>query len=58
MLIDGVMKVIRLCELVIGDIVFLHAGDIIPADIRLISSYGFSVMVRVQLVPYESQADT
>ncbi len=35
---DGVTKSINTEDLVVGDIVFLEAGDIVPADLRLISS--------------------
>ncbi len=35
---DGVEKSINTEELVVGDIVFLEAGDIVPADLRLIST--------------------
>jgi Mg2+-importing ATPase len=35
---DGSKKEIRLSEIVPGDIVYLSAGDIVPADARLISS--------------------
>lgn len=35
---DGVKKEIRLAEIVPGDIVFLHAGDIVPADCRIIEA--------------------
>jgi Mg2+-importing ATPase len=35
---DGVRKEVRLSEVVPGDIVYLSAGDIVPADARLISA--------------------
>ncbi len=35
---DGVVQVVPTQELVVGDIIFVEAGDIVPADIRLIQS--------------------
>ncbi|MEM3941958.1 MAG: cation-transporting P-type ATPase [Candidatus Bathyarchaeia archaeon] len=35
---DGVKKEVRLAEIVPGDIIFLSAGDIVPADARVISA--------------------
>ena len=40
---DGKRQVIRGEELVPGDIVFLEAGDKLPADLRLLKSYGLQV---------------
>ena len=30
-------------ELVMGDIIFMRAGDIVPADCRILDSNGFTV---------------
>ncbi|MEM0008079.1 MAG: magnesium-translocating P-type ATPase [Candidatus Bathyarchaeia archaeon] len=35
---DGVKKEVRLAEIVPGDIIFLSAGDIVPADARVINA--------------------
>lgn len=35
---DGIQKIIKSEELAIGDIVVLEAGDIVPADMRLVES--------------------
>lgn len=35
---DGVKKEVRLAEIVPGDIIYLSAGDIVPADSRIISA--------------------
>jgi|GEM_PF-1974352 len=40
---NGRIEVIRQSDLVVGDIVLLSAGDVVPADARLITSEGFSV---------------
>lgn len=40
---EGRVKTINAQELVPGDIIFIDAGDKIPADARLISSLGFQV---------------
>lgn len=41
---DGVMNTDTLvCDIVKGDIVRVQAGDIVPADIRIIDSKGFKV---------------
>ena len=39
----GVLKTLDTKELVVGDIVVLEAGDLVPADIRLISLTDFAV---------------
>jgi len=36
---DGVLKKVKTSSLVIGDIVILEAGDIIPADLKLIETH-------------------
>jgi len=40
---DGVEREIRMSEVVPGDIVLLHAGAIVPADIRLLTAKDFFV---------------
>ncbi|MEM3374450.1 MAG: cation-translocating P-type ATPase [Candidatus Woesearchaeota archaeon] len=40
---DGKEKIIPAKEVVIGDIVLLESGDVVPADIRLIESYEMRV---------------
>lgn len=40
---DGVETEIRIAEVVPGDIVLLHAGSIVPADVRLITAKDFFV---------------
>lgn len=40
---DGVEKVIPSKEIVVGDIVVLEAGDLVPADIRLIKSNSLKI---------------
>ena len=40
---DGIEKVITVEEIVPGDIVLLSAGDIIPADLRIVDSFNLKV---------------
>ncbi len=40
---DGIEKVITVEEIVPGDIVLLAAGDIIPADLRIVDSFNLKV---------------
>ena len=40
---NGEIKSIRVEELVVGDIVVLNAGNIVPADLRLIETHNFKV---------------
>jgi len=40
---DGVTSVITSSELVPGDVMFLEAGDVIPADIRLIETHTLKI---------------
>lgn len=40
---DGQKQQIRCEELVVGDIVEVKGGDRVPADIRVISAFGFKV---------------
>ena len=40
---DGMEKEIRISEIVPGDIVLLHAGSIVPADLRLLTAKDFFV---------------
>ena len=35
---DGVMQVVSTLDLVVGDIIYIEAGDIVPADMRLIET--------------------
>lgn len=40
---DGIQKEVKLSELVPGDLVDLSAGDMVPADVRLLSSKDFFI---------------
>ncbi|MBO1299647.1 MULTISPECIES: HAD-IC family P-type ATPase [unclassified Enterococcus] len=40
---EGVKKSIPATEIVQGDIVSLNAGDVVPADIRLVETYGLMI---------------
>lgn len=40
---DGVFKETQVRELVKGDILLVRAGDVVPADMRIIESKGFKV---------------
>ena len=40
---DGVESEVRISEIVPGDIVLLHAGSVVPADLRLIAAKDFFV---------------
>ncbi len=40
---DGEMKDIDSSEVVVGDIIYLEAGGIVPADVRLISDNGLTI---------------
>lgn len=40
---DGEQKQIKTCMLVCGDIVVLEAGDIVPADVRLIETHSIKI---------------
>ena len=40
---DGVESVISVEEIAVGDIVLLAAGDIVPADLRILESYNLKV---------------
>lgn len=40
---DGKSESIKVEELVLGDIVLLSSGNIVPADIRLIETHNFKV---------------
>ncbi|GBP75192.1 hypothetical protein EVAR_88797_1 [Eumeta japonica] len=39
---DGVKKVIPNCDVVIGDIVLMQGGDVVPADVRILSCVNFA----------------
>jgi Mg2+-importing ATPase len=57
---DGKEMDIPISEIVPGDIVLLHAGSIIPADIRLLSAKDFFVSQSVltgESLPIEKKAD-
>ncbi len=40
---DGVQQQVKTVELVVGDIVVLDAGDIVPADLRLIETHSLKI---------------
>lgn len=40
---NGEIKSVRVEELVVGDVVVLNAGNIVPADLRLIETHNFKV---------------
>jgi len=40
---DGVKREISLADIVAGDVVFLSAGDLIPADVRIVAAKDFFV---------------
>lgn len=40
---DGIKQQIKTTDLVVGDIVVLDAGDIVPADLRLIDSHSLKI---------------
>ena len=40
---NGIEQVINIDEVVVGDIVIISAGDIIPADVRILESYNLKV---------------
>lgn len=57
---DGKEVELPISEVVPGDIVFLHAGSIIPADLRLITAKDFFVSQSVltgESMPIEKKAD-
>lgn len=54
---DGVLhNEIPVCDIVKGDIVHVQAGDIVPADIRIIESKGFKVRITTILIKYLTRA--
>lgn len=56
----GQEKLIHSDEVVVGDIVVMEAGDLVPADIRLLSSNSLQVQeasLTGESVPVEKQAD-
>ncbi|MDY0277414.1 MAG: cation-translocating P-type ATPase [Acholeplasma sp.] len=58
---DGVEKVVSVEEIVAGDIVLLNAGDIIPADLRIVESYNLKIdesALTGEPVPVEKISDT
>ena len=56
----GILKTIPSEELVPGDLVFIESGNLIPADIRLVSTYNFKVeeaTLTGETSPIEKKAD-
>lgn len=51
---EGIKKLVEAKELIIGDIIALKAGDVVPADIRLIEVHDF--MVEEAALTGESEA--
>jgi Mg2+-importing ATPase len=57
---DGKEREVKMSEIVPGDIVLLHVGSIVPADIRLISTKDFFVSessLSGESMPVEKKAD-
>lgn len=57
---DGLRVSMDAAELVPGDIVWLEAGDKVPADLRLLTAHGLSVQEAIltgESVPVEKQVD-
>ena len=57
---DGEEKIINACDLVVGDIIVLEAGDFVPADARLIKSASLKSeesALTGESVPTEKDAD-
>lgn len=58
---DGVETEVRISEVVPGDIVLLHAGSIVPADVRLVFAKDFFVSESAltgESMPVEKTAET
>ena len=57
---DGVQKQIKTTDLVCGDIVVLDAGDIVPADLRIIEAHSLKIdeaSLTGESLPIEKNAD-
>jgi Ca2+-transporting ATPase len=57
---DGYLMQIKTDEIVVGDIIGIEAGDIVPADLRLIESFNFKIdesALTGESVPVEKDAN-
>jgi len=57
---NGHLMQIKPEELVVGDIVEIEAGDIVPADLRLVESYNLKVdesALKGESIPVEKDAN-